>query len=61
MAALVILFAILSVIFGVWGFGSASAAAWGGVQILFWIFLGLFILALLAWGGSFSSRQRPLP
>lgn len=59
MAALVVLFAILSVIFGVWGFGTATAA-WGGVQILFWIFLALFILSLLAWGGSWNPRRRPL-
>lgn len=60
MVALVVLFAILSVIFGVWGFGTTSAVAFGGVQILFWIFLALFVLCLLAWGGSGTQRRRPL-
>jgi uncharacterized membrane protein YtjA (UPF0391 family) len=44
MVWLIILFAILAIIFGFWGF---AAAAWVGLKVLFWIFLALFILSLI--------------
>jgi hypothetical protein len=56
--ALVILFAILSVIFGVWAFVFAAAVAWVGIKIIFWICLILFLLSLIGW--SFGSRS-PIP
>ncbi len=55
---LVVLFAILAIIFGVWGFGIAAAATWVGIKVLFWIFVVLFVLSLL--GGGWW-RRRPLP
>jgi uncharacterized membrane protein YtjA (UPF0391 family) len=48
-----VIFAILAIIFGVWGFGTAAATAWAGVQVLFWVFLVLFILSLIGWGGGY--------
>jgi uncharacterized membrane protein YtjA (UPF0391 family) len=41
---LVLLFAILSIIFGFWAF---AAVAWVGLKVLFWIFLVLFVLSLI--------------
>ncbi len=58
MLGLMILFAILAIIFGFWGFGPAAATAWAGVQVLFWIFIVLFVISLLA--GPWW-RRRPLP
>ncbi len=57
MLALAILFAILAIIFGFWGFGAAAATAWAGAQVLFWVFVVLFVLSLL---GGFWWR-RPVP
>jgi len=57
---LVILFAILAIIFGVWGFGFAAATAWAGVKILFWVFIVLLVLSLFGWGGGYYRRE-PLP
>lgn len=45
---LAILFAVLAIIFGVWGFGAAAATAWVGAKVLFWVWLVLFIITLLA-------------
>ena len=45
MIGLLILFLILAIIFGVWGF--AVTAVWAGIRILFWIFLALLILSLI--------------
>ncbi len=56
---LIILFAILAIIFGAWGFGAAAATAWVGAKVLFWIFLVLFILSLL--GGGWGWRRYPPP
>ncbi len=56
--ALVVLFAILSIIFGVWAFAFAAEAVWVGVKIIFWICLVLFVLSLIGWG--FGSRA-PAP
>ena len=65
MLGLLVLFAILAVIFGVLGFGTAAAASWAGVQVLFWIFLVLFVLSLIGWGGGYYGRgygpRNPLP
>ena len=56
MLGLAILFAILAIVFGIWGYGAAAATAWGGAQILFWVFIALFILSLL--GGTWTARSR---
>jgi uncharacterized membrane protein YtjA (UPF0391 family) len=55
---LAILFAILAIIFGIWGFGTASATAWAGAKILFWIWVVLFIIALLS---GLAWPRRPVP
>jgi uncharacterized membrane protein YtjA (UPF0391 family) len=59
---LVILFAILTILFGAWGF--AVGAAWAGARILFWIFLALFIVSWLTLGAGWpmggGRRERPL-
>ena len=57
---LVILFAILCIIFGFWGYGVAAATAWVGAPVLFWICVALLILSLIGWGGGYWSR-RSLP
>lgn len=44
---LAIVFAILAILFGFWGFGAAAGVAWAGAQILFWICVVLFVLSLL--------------
>jgi hypothetical protein len=36
-AALAILFAVLTIIFGVWGFLFAAQVAWVGIKVLFWV------------------------
>ena len=65
MLGLMVLFAILAVIFGILGFGTAAAASWAGVQVLFWIFLVLFVLSLIGWGGGYYrggyGPRDPLP
>lgn len=58
MLCLAIVFAILAIIFGLWGFGTAASVAWSGAVVLFWIFIVLFIVALLS--GLWPPR-RPLP
>jgi hypothetical protein len=57
MLGLLILFAILAIIFGFWGF--AVTAVWVGIKVLFWVFIALFILSLL---GTFAGPyyRRPL-
>lgn len=57
MLALAMLFAILAIVFGIWGFGMAAGVAWAGAQILFWVFIALFILTLVS--GTWT--RRPLP
>lgn len=56
MIGLIILFAILAIIFGFWGF--AAAAVWVGIKILFWIFIALFVLSLI---GSLFRGPRAVP
>ncbi len=56
---LVLLFAILCIVFGVWGFGVAAAAAWVGIRIIFWVCVALLILSILGW--AFGSRGSPVP
>ncbi len=55
--ALVALFGILAIIFGVWTFGFAVEATWVGIKVLFWVFVALFVLSLLGWG--LGSRGAP--
>jgi uncharacterized membrane protein YtjA (UPF0391 family) len=58
----VILFAILAIVFGFWGFGAGAAVAWAGAQILFWVFLVLFVISLLGgWSTGWGRPRRPLP
>jgi uncharacterized membrane protein YtjA (UPF0391 family) len=58
MWGLVVLFLILCIIFGFWGF--AATAVWVGIKVLFWIFLALLILSLV--GGLLGGpRRSPLP
>ena len=45
MFGLAILFAVLSLIFGILGF--AATVAWAAAKVLFWVFLGLFVVSLL--------------
>ncbi len=59
MLGLAILFAVLAIIFGIWGYGAAAATAWAGAQVFFWIFIVLCILSFIGWG-SYRWR-RPLP
>ncbi|HEX5273131.1 MAG TPA: hypothetical protein VFW33_21695 [Gemmataceae bacterium] len=56
---LVLLFGILCIVFGVWGFGLAAAATWEGVKIIFWVCVALFVLSLIGWG--VGSRSSPVP
>ena len=61
MLGLVILFAILAVIFGIWGFGAAAGTAWAGAKVLFWVWIVLLILSFI--GGSWRGwgYRQPLP
>jgi len=61
MLGLAILFAILAIVFGFWGFGAAAATAWAGARILFWVFVVLFILSLLSWPARPYWRRPPVP
>jgi uncharacterized membrane protein YtjA (UPF0391 family) len=56
MIGLVILFAILAIIFGFWGFAATAVLA---IKVLFWIFVALFILSLL--GSLFRPTRPPVP
>ena len=56
---LAILFAVLSVIFGVWVFAFAAHVAWEGVKVLFWVFVVLFLLSLLGWGVGGTRSPAP--
>lgn len=59
---LAIVFAILAIIFGAWGFGAAAATAWAGAKILFWVFIVLFVLSVLGgWGRWGYGPRQPLP
>jgi hypothetical protein len=53
MIGLIILFALLSILFGVWGF--AVATAWVGLKVLFWICVILLILFFI--GSLFGGRR----
>jgi uncharacterized membrane protein YtjA (UPF0391 family) len=60
MRGLAILFAILTIIFGIWAFGTGAAVVWAGAQVLFWVFLVLFVLSLLGgWAGGWGPPARP--
>ena len=55
MIGLLILFLILALVFGVWGF---AYAAWVGIRILFYVFLALLVLSLL---GALFRPWGPVP
>jgi hypothetical protein len=55
MRGLAVLFAILTIIFAIWAFGTGAAVVWAGAQVLFWVFLVLFILSLIgSWAGPWG-------
>ncbi len=54
-----LVFFIVAVTAGVFGFGGISAAAAGVAQILFFIFLGLFALTLIM--SLFGGGKRQIP
>jgi hypothetical protein len=56
--ALVFLFGVLAIIFGVWTFAFAAEAVWVGIKVIFWVCVALFILSLIGWG--FGARS-PAP
>ena len=56
-AWLAILFAILTIVFGIWGFAFAASVTWVGVKVLFWVCLVLFVLSLL--GSAARPGQAP--
>lgn len=56
MLLLAILFAILAVVFGLWGF--TATVAWAGAKVFFWVFAVLFVISLL--GGLFRSPAPPV-
>jgi uncharacterized membrane protein YtjA (UPF0391 family) len=52
-----VVFLVLAIIAGLFGFGLIAGAAWTIAKVLFFVFLVLFILSLVfGWGGA-----RPLP
>ncbi len=62
MRGLAILFAILTIIFAIWAFGTGAGVVWAGAQVLFWVFLVLFILSLIgSWAGPWGAPRGPLP
>ena len=60
MLGLVILFAILAIIFGFWGFGLAAATVWVGVKVLFWVWTVLLLISFFSWLGR-ERGPRPMP
>ena len=54
MLAALVIFAILAIVFGVWGF--AAAVVWEGAKIIFWICVVLFVLSVIGW---FTRRSGP--
>jgi hypothetical protein len=56
---LLVLFGILTVVFGVWGFLFAASVAWVGIKVLFWVCLAIFILSAL--GMSTRPTGSPMP
>ncbi len=54
MRGLAILFAILTIIFAIWAFGTGPVV-WTGAQVLFWICLVVFVLSLIGgWAGGWG-------
>jgi hypothetical protein len=56
---LMILFGILAVIFGIWGFVFAAQVTWVGIKVLFWVCLAAFILSAL--GLTSGPTRTPTP
>jgi uncharacterized membrane protein YtjA (UPF0391 family) len=54
-----LIFLVIAIVAGIFGFGGIAAAASGIAQVLFFIFLVLFIVSLFfGWrGGAFGSRR----
>ncbi len=55
MVGLIVLFLILSIIFGFWGF--AAATVWVGIKVLFWVFIALLIISII---GALFRPGRPV-
>ena len=53
-----LVFFLVAIVAAVFGFGNIAAAATGIAQILFFIFIVLFILSLIA---GLARRGRPVP
>ena len=51
-----IVFLVIALIAGLFGYIGVGSLAWGGAQILFFIFL---VLAVLAFVGGYVFRDRP--
>ncbi len=47
MIGLIVLFLVIAVVAAIFGFGGVVAAATDAAVILFWIFLALFVIALI--------------
>jgi hypothetical protein len=56
---LMLLFGVLAVFFGVWGFVFAAEVTRVGVKVLFWVCLAAFILSAL--GLSAGPTRSPMP
>jgi uncharacterized membrane protein YtjA (UPF0391 family) len=57
MLAWAILFLIIAIIAGILGFGVIAGTAWVAAKVLFFVFIVLFIIALI--GGL--ARRGPVP
>lgn len=54
-----LIFFIVSLIAGIFGFGGISTAAVGIAQILFYVFLSLFIITLAAGLAGGEAKRKP--
>jgi uncharacterized membrane protein YtjA (UPF0391 family) len=50
-----LLFFVIALIAGVFGFGMVSGTAWFAAKVLFFVFLALFVVSLIA--GSRTTRD----
>lgn len=56
MLGLALAFFLIAIVSGLLGFGFIASAAAGIAKVLFWVFVILFIVALI--GGGFGGRGR---
>jgi uncharacterized membrane protein YtjA (UPF0391 family) len=55
MLRLAVIFLVIALIAGFFGFGGVAAMSWEGAKILFFVFLALAVLSFL--GGAFGRGQ----